>query len=342
MAVAAMIAAAAAGGEDEEEEELTEEERIERALKADPRFTKYIKMTKVGVPVDNICLKLRTEGFTEAEVVQFSKAFGGSAHEEGTGGALAARKQTKQIKGKRRGTMLLHWEELEIQDDEQYRNTVWAAELSDDDTDEERGDRELGDFNGVKGSQVTALEQLFASVKTRREAEEELTADEGEEGEDGAKRPKRRGLFGRRGARGPRQGHRAEARAERRSPLDVRARVRRGLRRDLRGGRALDRARLDPERPEALRAILPTPTELDAVKRAPQADPSSASASAARARASSGSATRSRATSSSCTSPRASPRSPTRPTTCATPRARSRARAGSRPCCGARSRSATS
>ena len=43
---------------------------LKKDLLNDARLVKFVKMMKVGVPVDNVCLKLRAEGFTEAEIVK--------------------------------------------------------------------------------------------------------------------------------------------------------------------------------------------------------------------------------------------------------------------------------
>ena len=43
---------------------------LKKDLLNDARLVKFVKMMKVGVPVDNVCLKLRAEGFTEAEIAK--------------------------------------------------------------------------------------------------------------------------------------------------------------------------------------------------------------------------------------------------------------------------------
>ena len=205
------------------------------------------------------------------------------------------------IQGTRRGTMLLHWERVDL-DDDRHANSVWGAPLGDPLDEESLAVSSPGE--------VEALEQLFAQRQRRRRAREadadgDGDADAGDGGDDA-------GAGGSGGGGGWTRLRRlvgtkriALIEAKRAQNVTIAlATFEKGLPASAKGdydalcavilsrlprhamlassgsspggGRARERQPRclgdDPERLEALRAILPAPTEREACAKAPHAD----------------------------------------------------------------------
>jgi diaphanous 1 len=120
-------------------------------LMNDSVLAKYIKMTKVGVPVQAVCSKMNQDKVDLAKIHMFNLAFGLVKAKSPKRSPIPTALRT----GRRASTALqkIHWNT--VADEHLLKNSVWAAHNDDSELDE---------------SDIEKLEALFALAQTNRAA----------------------------------------------------------------------------------------------------------------------------------------------------------------------------
>lgn len=117
-------------------------------LSKDSVLSKYVRMTKVGVPIPAVCSKMTQDMVDPAKIQLFEHAFGVAKSPK-----RSPKPNTAIPLGRRRASTALqkiHWNT--VADERLLRNSVWAA----------------NDESELDASDIEKLEMLFASVQNQR------------------------------------------------------------------------------------------------------------------------------------------------------------------------------